>query len=272
MKLVLDGTTVLLTGASSGIGRELALLLAPQVARIGLVARREEKLRALADELKQKNPQLTVDVLPCDLARLDETARLAERVERELGPVDVLINNAGVGDFTVFDRADWQRTHEMMVLDVESLLLLTRRLLPSMVARGRGGILNVSSVYGVAVTPAFAVYCGAKHFVTAFTEALRMDLTGTGVVVSQLLPGPVQSEFAGRVGYGEGGDITPSWAYQSARACARAALRGFIRGKPRIVPGLIAKILYFSSLWSPRFVQRLVMAPFGRRARKRLAA
>jgi short-subunit dehydrogenase len=270
MKLALDGKTVLLTGASSGIGLEMARRLAPRVGALGLVARRQDKLEALRDELRALNAALSVVVLPCDLSELGETARLLERVERELGEVNVLINNAGVGDFAIYDHADWERTRRMVTLNVESLLLLTRRLVPAMVARGAGGVLNVSSVYGVAITPAFAAYSGSKHFVTAFTEALRMDLTGTGVVVSQLLPGPVRSEFADRVGYGEGGDITPSWAYQSAATCAQAALRGFQRGRARIVPGVIAKILYFSSVWSPRFLQRLVMAPFGRIARRRL--
>lgn len=272
MGVKIDGATVLLTGASSGIGNQLARLMAPRAGAIGLVARRQDRLDALRTELLALNPQLRVQVLVCDLAQLEETNRLGERVEGELGPVDVLVNNAGVGDFAIFDRSDAERTQRMITLNVSSLVALTRRFVPGMVARGAGGVLNVSSVYGVAVTPAFAVYCGSKHFVTGFTEALRYDLTGTGVTVSQLLPGPVRSEFADRVGYGEGGDITPSWAYQSDAACARAALRGFLRGRARIVPGAIAKILYFSSVLTPAFVQRLVMAPFGRAARRRLAA
>src|SRR4051812_38854472 len=121
-RLMLDGTTVLLTGASSGIGRQMALLLAPQVARLGLVARRVDKLELLRGELTALNPRLVVEVLPCDLSELAETEALAARVERELGTVDVLINNAGVGDFAIYDRADWDRTLRMVTLNVTSLL------------------------------------------------------------------------------------------------------------------------------------------------------
>lgn len=270
MALQLDGSNVLLTGASSGIGRQMALLLAARIKSIVLVARRREKLEQLASELKQRNPSLTVHVLTCDLSKLDETARLADEVER-LVAIDVLINNAGVGDFAIYDRADWTRTHEMITLDVNSLALLTHRFVRGMVERGRGGVLNMSSGYGLGVTPAFAAYIGAKHFVTGFTEALRLDLTGTGVVVSQSAPGPVRTEFASRVNYGEGGDITPGFAYISDEKCARISLRGFERGRALILPGWVMKVLYFMIATSPRFIRRWAMIPFARAARKRLA-
>jgi short-subunit dehydrogenase len=271
MKVKLDGASVLLTGASSGIGRELALLLAPRAKAIALTARRADKLQSLAAELRAINPQLEVKVLPCDLSVLDETEQLCDRVERELGAVDVLINNAGVGDFCLYDQADWPRTRSMITLDVQSLALITRRFVGGMVARGAGGVLNVGSGQGLGVTPGFAAYIGSKHFVTGFTEGLRLDLAGTGVGVTLVCPGPVASEFAGRVGYGAFGDPVPGFAYQSAKACARAALRGLERGRALVVPGWVMKLLYVLIAISPRFLRRWAMTPFGKIARKKLA-
>jgi short-subunit dehydrogenase len=267
----LDGSTVLLTGASSGIGRQMALLLAARVKSIAIVARRRDKLDELSAEMKQLNPQLTVHVMPCDLAKLDETARLADEVERTVGAVDVLINNAGVAEFTMFDLADWKRTHELIELNVSSLVYLTHRFVRPMVARGRGGILNVASVYGFSVTPAFSVYLATKHFVLGFTESLRLDLHGTGVVVSVACPGPTKTEFASRAYHGQA-DLVPDLLQQSDRGCARQALRGFERGRAFILTGWVAKALSVLIGISPRFLRRWVMIPFARPFRQRQLA
>jgi short-subunit dehydrogenase len=270
MKLTLAGSTVVITGASSGIGLAFARLIAPEAKRLVLVARRLELLEAIKQELAR--PSLEVFAFACDLAKLDETQALCARIDAEVGEVDVLINNAGVGDFTLYDRADWDRTEKLITLDITSLALLTHHFVRGMVARGRGGILNMSSGYGVGVTPAFAAYIGAKHFVTGFSEALRLDLVGTGVIVTQACPGPVKSEFAGRVGYGEFGDPVPSFLYQSAESCARQALRGLRRGRAFVVTGWLMKFVYFLIAISPRFLRRWVMIPAGKIARRRLTA
>ena len=162
----------------------------------------------------------------CDLSNLDETARLLDEVAAEVGEVDVLVNNAGVGEFGAYDQMDWRRIGSMLTLNVSSLALLTHRLVGPMVARGRGGVLNISSGFGLGFSPGFAAYVGSKHFVTGFTEALRLDLSGTGVAVTQVCPGPVRTEFAARVGYPGGRDPAPGIAYISDEKCARAALRG----------------------------------------------
>jgi short-subunit dehydrogenase len=240
--MTLEGATVLITGASSGIGRQLARQMAPRCRRLVLVARRLDRLDALKAELMF--PSLTVITMACDLSRLDDTRALCARIDAEVGEVDVLVNNAGVGDFTLFDRADWERTEQMITLDVTSLMLLTHHFVRGMVARGRGGVMNVSSGYGLGVTPAFAAYIGAKHFVAGFTEALRLDLVGTGVTVTLVCPGPVKTEFADRVGYGAAGDVVPPFAYQSDQACARQALRGFLRGRALVLTGWVMKLLY----------------------------
>jgi uncharacterized protein len=267
MSLSLDGSTVLLTGASSGIGREMALLLAPRVGVLALVARRVDRLEALRAQLTAANPKLTVHLLPCDLSDPAATAQLADTVAAQLGHVDVLINNAGVGDYGLYDQVPWARIEKMLALNVTSVALLTHRLVPAMVKKGHGGVLNISSGFGIGFSPGFAGYVGTKHFVTGFTESLRLDLTGTGVVVSQVCPGPVATEFAEVVAYPDGRDPAPAFSYISAAACARAALSGFERDRALILPGLIMKLLYLVMMMSPRFMKRLVQKGIAKKIR-----
>jgi uncharacterized protein len=264
---LIDDSTVLITGASSGIGRELARLAAVKARRLVLVARRVERLETLRAELIAARPKLEVLLEPCDLSDLAAAGRFLDGLAARAGDVDVLINNAGVGDFGVYDRADWKRTEALLTLNVTSLALLTHRLVAPMVARGRGGVLNISSGYGFAFSPGLASYVGSKHFVTGFTESLRLDLSGTGVVVSQCCPGPVATEFES-VATDGGAAVIPKWLQLSAAECARAAMRGFERGRAMIVPGLLMKFLRVLVALSPRFMQRLVQAPVARRMRR----
>jgi short-subunit dehydrogenase len=268
---ILQGSTVLITGASSGIGRELARLAAKKARRLVLVARRADRLEALRAELAVADPETKISILPCDLSDLAAARRFLDELPAQVGDIDVLINNAGVGDFGLYDRCDWNRTESLLALNVTSLALLTHRLIVPMVARGRGGVLNISSGYGFSFSPGMASYIGSKHFVTGFTESLRLDLAGTGVVVSQCCPGPVATEFES-VALAGGQPVIPKWLMISAEACARAALRGFERGRAMIVPGLLMKFLRFLVAVSPRFMQRLVQAPVAKRIRKLSAA
>src|SRR5262249_28103797 len=162
-----------ITGASSGIGREMARLLAPRAKTLVLVARRRERLEELKAELLRAYGTLVVFVEPCDLAESGAWKALADAVRGRVGDVDVLINNAGVGDMGVFDRSDPDRLERMITVNVVAPAMLTRALLGPMVAKGRGGILNVSSGFGLSFLPGFAGYIGTKFFVTGFTEALR---------------------------------------------------------------------------------------------------
>jgi uncharacterized protein len=271
MRLQLAGTTVLLTGASSGIGRELALLVAARgIARLILVARRVDRLEALRDELRARHPALEVALEPCDLADVAAAGRLCDTLLAR-GAIDVVINNAGVGDFAPYDVSEWARTEQLIALNVTSLALLTRRLLAPMVARGRGGVLNISSGYGWSFSPGLAAYVGSKHFVTGFTEVVRLDVAGTGVIVSQCCPGPVATEFNSRLGDDAIDEMMPRWVFISAEKCARAALNGFVRGRAMIVPGALMKLMRFMLAFTPRFMQRLVQRPFARRFRLRAA-
>jgi short-subunit dehydrogenase len=263
-----DGGVVLITGASSGIGRALALQIAHRARAIALVARRKDRLEELKSELLTRNPSLRVAVSAADITKPEAREAMIAAVEAEVGPVDVLVNNAGFGDLGVFDRADWEKNERMIALNVTALTHLTHRVVRGMVARGRGGILNVSSGWGLTFGPGLSVYIGTKHFVTGFTEGLRLDLAGTGVRVTQVCPGPVATEFNDTVGNFTGMS-PPGLVEISAERCARAAIRGLDRGRALVVPGLLIRLILFLGTKTPRFILRLFYAPVARLLRKK---
>jgi uncharacterized protein len=250
----IDGATALITGASSGIGVAIARQLAPRVKKLILVARRAERMETLAAELVAAHPALVVEVEPCDLNDRTALASLADRSAAD--SVDLLVNNAGLGDISMFDLADWDKTERMIEVNVRALAFLTHRLLPPMIERGRGGILNVSSGFGLAFMPGFSAYVGTKHFVTGFTESLRLELRRQGIVVTQVCPGPVATEFEEVAGNFTG--QSAALVEISADHCARAALRGFERDRALVIPGLVIRAAMFLQAWSPRWIQRLL--------------
>ncbi|RYE91581.1 MAG: SDR family oxidoreductase [Myxococcales bacterium] len=250
---------VLITGASSGIGRELARQVAGRCRALVLVARRRAELEELAGELRGLHPKLLIQLEVCDLVVDAEVEAMLASVERGVGAVDVLINNAGFGDLSLFDLSEAGRAARMIDLNVRVLTALTHRLVRPMVERQRGGILNVSSGFGMAFLPGLAVYIATKHYVTGFTEALRLDLEGTGVVVSQVCPGPVATEFADQAGNFTGMD-TPAILTIGAEQCARETLAGFELGRAMIFPGFVNRLMMFFNNISPRFVRRLIGA------------
>jgi uncharacterized protein len=258
---LLDGSVALVTGASSGIGREIALLLAGRVKALVLVARRADRLESLRNELKTRYADLSVEPLPCDIGNEEEVSKLIGRVRAEIGPVDILVNNAGLGLDGLFDRADWERTRQLLSVNVIAVVHLTQAFLPDMVARGRGGVLNIGSGAGLTVMPSAAAYVASKHFIDGFSEALRADLAGTGVVVTQVAPGPVDSEFdqvAGSVGGMQGGP--PRFVRIGAAQAAHEAIAGFERGDALVFPGR-----------PYRFVMRFMLPLLSRTARRRQA-
>ena len=186
----IDGGTVLITGASAGIGRELAGQLAPRARTLILLARRAGRLEELRTTLLAKHPQLQVLTLPVDLSDETDVDRAIAEAGEQAGAIDVLVNNAGVGDQALADQADWPRIRNVLRTNVLAVAQLTTALVPAMVDRGRGGVLNMGSGAGLTVMPAAAAYSASKHFMDGFSEALRADLTGTGVVVTQVCPGP----------------------------------------------------------------------------------
>lgn len=184
--------TALITGASSGIGLELAHVLADEKSDLILVARNKEKLLALAEELKRNN-DINIKVIAKDLSKPEEVKALIDEVKNE--NIQYLINNAGFGYFGAYHECDWKTTQDMMELNMTTLAHLTHSLLPKMIERGSGKILNVASVAGFLPGPNMAVYYATKAFVLHFSEAIAQELKGTGVTVTALCPGPTESQF-----------------------------------------------------------------------------
>jgi uncharacterized protein len=257
MRPPIDSGTVLITGASSGIGREMARQLARRARTLVLVARRAERLDELSEELHARNPTLGVMVERCDLSNPEEVDSLLDSLHRHLVRVDVLVNNAGLADYSLYEQESWSRIQQMIQVNVAAPVLLVHRLLRRMVEHKRGGILNISSGGPRVFIPGLAVYAGTNHFLDGFTEALRLELLSTGVVVTQVAPGPVvDTEFCEVAGTQELVERAPSWLRISAVQCAREALEGFERAAPLVYPGFAYRWLMRLSSLVPRSVMR----------------
>jgi uncharacterized protein len=263
----LDSCNALITGASAGIGREFACQLAGRARSMILVARRDERLIELANHLQQEHPNLLIHVRKVDLADLGQLQGFLERLDGEKVEVDVLINNAGLGDSGPFAESDSDRNKEMTVVNVAALTLVTRHLVPRMIAQQRGAILNVSSSAGFLPIPGSAVYAATKAYVTSFSEALRAELRGTGVSVCALCPGPVVTEFQ-QVAKREGmkPDIGPQFIVVTVQQVVRDALAALEADRPVIIPGFAMKLLMLVARLMPMPVLRWV-ARMSRRKR-----
>ncbi len=242
--------SVLITGASSGIGLELAKLFAADGSDLVLVARRADRLRRLAEELQAAHG-IAVRVLPGDLADPQAPQAIYEQLRAEGVSVEVLVNNAGFGERGRFATLDVRRQLDMLQVNVAALTHLNRLFLPGMLERRRGAILNVGSVAGFLPGPNTAIYYATKAYVLSFTEALAAELGGTGVRVSLLAPGATATEFATAAGY----PGTRPGAMDAATV-ARAGYEGLRAGRVLIVPGLKNRIAVLGVRLLPRAVVR----------------
>jgi short-subunit dehydrogenase len=225
------GGVALVTGASSGIGDALARELRSRGHTLVVVARREDRLQALADELGDTH------VIACDLADEDARARLVAKVD-ELGlEVDILVNNAGFATGGAFIDSDPDRELAQVRILVEAPVALVSAFLPAMVQRGRGAILNVASTAGLGALPHSAGYSAAKHHSRAFSESLHYELRGRGVAVTALCPGPVSTElWENEEGHPiEAAVPKPLWV--SAERCAREGVAGLAENRRIVIPG-----------------------------------
>jgi len=262
----LDGCHALITGASAGIGREFAWQLASHARHLILIARREERLIELRDELNQRYPNVAVSIRKADLSELAQVHEFAIWLDHEGIHVDLLINNAGLGDSGDFATSDPTRNEQMTLVNVVALTTLTRGLLPKMIARGHGGILNVSSSAAFLPIPDCAVYAATKAYVNSFSEALRVELQGTGVDVCSLCPGPVHTEFqevAKRPGSHP--DRGPEFVHVSAKQVVQDALAALEGNKPLIIPGFPMKLGMFLVRIIPMPLLRLLLRAARRR-------
>lgn len=255
----LNDCNALITGASAGIGREFARQLAGRARSMILVARRDERLIELAHQLQRDHPKLVVHVRKVDLGDLEQVRQFLQSLDSDKLEIDFLINNAGLGDSGAFADSDPDRDKEMTIVNVATLTLITRHLLPSMIATSRGAILNVSSSAGFLPIPLSAVYAATKAYVTSFSEALRAELHGTGINVCALCPGPVATEFQ-QVARREGvqPDIGPQFLVVTVEHVVRDALTAIEADRPIVVPGFAMKTLMLIARLMPMPVLRWV--------------
>lgn len=235
----LDGCSAIITGASAGIGRELARQLASRANLLVLVARRRDRLEELRSELLRANRALQVEIREVDLSNLEQTVQLAGWLANER--IDFLVNNAGLGDHGAFAIADPIRVNEQIQVNALALTALTRAVLPRMIAQKRGAILNVSSSAGFLPLPDLAVYAATKAYVTSFSEAIRAETRGLGITVTALCPGPVHTEFAQVADREQRGKVRTSPAHVSVEEVARGGLSAVARDKALAVPGIVIK-------------------------------
>jgi short-subunit dehydrogenase len=249
--------TVLVTGASSGIGRELARCFAAEGCRLVLTARRQAELDALASELRTRSGH-DVTVITADLAAPDGArALLSSMHEQGLSP-DVLVNNAGFGDRGAFADMLPARIEAMLAVNVTALTVLARALLPAMRERRRGGLINVASTAAFQPGPWMATYYASKAYVLSLSEALHFECKGAGITVTCLCPGATATGFAAEAGMQ--GSLLFRLGTMDAADVACAAHRGFRRGRAIVVPGWRNKLGAQSVRVSPRAVVRKLVA------------
>lgn len=246
----------LITGASSGIGEEFARRLAKRGTNLVIVARRTERLAALANELEAAH-RIDVETITADLTDRDALAHVEERVAASTDPVDLLVNNAGVVSRGRLHELDPDRTSNEILIDVVAVVRLMQRALPGMVQRRHGGVINVSSVAAFYPSATLAVYSGAKACITAITEAVSEELRGTGVVVSALCPGVTPTEF------GEVAELDLKRTGLPTTPVGKVvddALRGVDRGQVIVVPGIVNDLNSRVARIMPRAVVRRAAA------------
>ena len=251
--------TALITGASGGIGYELARLFARDGYDLVLVARSVPKLEELARQLSARHDTRSL-VVPADLSRPDAPAAVVRRLAESRVAVEVLVNNAGVGLAGAFAETDVAAELAMLQLNVGALVSLTKLLLPGMIERGRGRILNVASTAAFVPGPFMAGYYASKAYILSLSDALASELRGTGVTVTTLAPGPTRTGFAAAAKM-QSSRLFRAANVLSAARVARAGYRGLMKGKRLVVPGVTNKLLVVGV----RLVPRRVTAALARR-------
>jgi uncharacterized protein len=247
----------LITGASAGIGSELARVFASHGHRVVLVARRADRLAALASEIVAAGGAAPI-VIICDLEQPDAGEKIAATLAAEGVEVEYLVNNAGYGLFGHAIKLDRAEQLGIIAVNIRALTDLSLRFADHLI-RHRGGILNVGSIAGFLPGPGMAVYYASKAYVLSFSEALRCELAPSGVRVTALCPGPVPSEFQARAGFLPGFDS--AILNISASNVARAGYRGLMANKRSVMPGIGVKIVPFLLRLFPR---GFVLAAVGR--------
>jgi uncharacterized protein len=260
--LIARRPTALVTGASGGIGEELARVLAREGHDLVLVARSADKLRSLSDDLAKKHG-IRAEVLVADLIAPDAPQQIAAELERRGLEVDVLVNNAGFANYGAFATLDPTGEVNLLQVNIVALTHLTRLLLPGMISRKDGRVLNVASTAAFMPGPLMAVYYASKAYVLSFSEALNEELRGSGVTVTALCPGPTTSGFQSRANM-EGSKLIRGRQLMSAATVAEQGYAALRAGRPLVIPGLLNRITAFL----PRLLPRAVVPGFVKQAQE----
>ena len=248
--------TALITGASSGLGVEYAKLFAADQHDVVLVARSEDKLRALAAELEQQG--VRAHVYPADLSRAEAPRELFDALTRDGIRVDVLVNNAGLGYVSTFHASELRSELEMVQVNVTALTALTHLFLPGMVQQRYGRVLNIASTAAFQAGPGMSVYFATKAYVVSFSEGIAHELRGTGVTVTAHCPGATHTGFAAVAGAGD--TLLFKGAVASADATARHGYLALRRGRKLSIQGLLNRLLYWGGLLTPRWLLTRITA------------
>ena len=247
-------TYTLITGASGGIGYDLAKLSAANGRNLILVARSADKLNQLAESLRKSN-RSEVITISVDLSDGAELKKLISEITVKNLEVDTLINNAGFGDFGDFAKADLEKNLEMIRLNISALTQLSHFALQGMLKAGSGRIMNVASTAAFMPGPGMAVYYASKAYVLSFSEALTRELKGTGVSVTTLCPGPTDTSFASAAGLGKSlmhRMLPPA----TSADVAKAGYKAMMKGKAILIPGIMNKLSAMTPRFSPRSMVR----------------
>lgn len=247
----------LITGASGGIGYELVTLMASKGHNMVLVARSENKLKQIADVLT-KRFSIRVIPLTVDLAVESERMKLVDFIRKNNLKITILVNNAGFGDAGFFADADWQKNERMIQLNITALTHLTREFLPDMIAQNKGRILNVASIAGYLPGPLMSVYYATKSFVVSFSNALHSELLGTGVTVTTLSPGPVETNFFTEAGAADA-KVNKLMKPASAQSVASYGYNMMIQGRRKAIQGLNNKFMVLGLRFVPSFITNYLL-------------
>jgi short-subunit dehydrogenase len=258
--------TALITGASGGIGLELARLFAERGFDLIVAARRASELEALAESCRKAHG-VRVHVRPMDLLGLDAPAKLVQQIEDDSLKVDVLVNNAGLMDMGGFATIDVDQHERLLQLNVVVLTSLARRLLPAMIERGSGRILNVASISAFQPIPSLALYAASKAFVLSLSESLSEELRGTGVTVTALCPGFTKTEMLDRAQDEHStAQAIPDFLVSDVKEVAREGIDACLAGKVVVVPGGPNRLMASTVGFYPRWLVRGVGGLVGRRS------
>ncbi len=243
--------TVLITGASSGIGLEFAKLFAKDGYDLVLVARREDRLERFANEVSKKN-NIAITTIAKDLSSPSSPQEIFDELKSKSIHVDILVNNAGIQVYGKFQSSDFEKQLQLIQTNLTSLTHLTNLAIPEMLKQGHGRILNVGSTGSFGPGPLNAVYCATKAYVLSFSEAISSDLEGSGITVTALCPGATKSEFA------EKANLTNARIFNAfvmtSEKVAAIGYKALFKGKSVVVAGLYNKLMVFSLRLSPRWV------------------